>query len=131
MRDAALNLTMSLETKAAAGLDGRMKATRQDTIQAASLAILAVLAVGWFLNAAQAVILPIILGLLVASLLDAVSRLFKQVPALDRLMPDGLRVGIAAMELCRPLPFHAVAKPRVSTTVRRALTGLLSRKDTA
>lgn len=99
MRDAALNLTMSLETKAAAGLDGRMKATRQDTIQAASLAILAVLAVGWFLNAAQAVILPIILGLLVASLLDAVSRLFKQVPALDRLMPDGLRVGIAAIVL--------------------------------
>ena len=34
------------------------------------------------------------------------------------------RVGIAAMEVCRPLPFHATAKPSVTALCRRALTGL-------
>ncbi len=34
------------------------------------------------------------------------------------------RVGVAAMEVCRPLPFHAVARPSVTALVRRALTGL-------
>lgn len=34
------------------------------------------------------------------------------------------RVGVAAMEVCRPLPFHAVQKPSVTALCRRALTGL-------
>ncbi len=34
------------------------------------------------------------------------------------------RVGIAAMEVCRPLPFHGQPRPRVTTLVQRALTGL-------
>lgn len=34
------------------------------------------------------------------------------------------RVGVAAMELCRPLPFHAARRPGVSALVSRALTGL-------
>lgn len=34
------------------------------------------------------------------------------------------RVGIAAIEVCRPLPFHAKERPSVSGTVKRALTGL-------
>lgn len=34
------------------------------------------------------------------------------------------RVGVAAIEVCRPLAFHAVARPAVSALVRRALTGL-------
>ncbi len=38
------------------------------------------------------------------------------------------RVGITAIELCRPLPFEAEPKPRVATTVRRALTGLFTRE---
>ncbi len=38
------------------------------------------------------------------------------------------RVGIAAMELCRPLPFKALKKPRVSTTISRALTGLFTKE---
>ncbi|OZA02272.1 MAG: hypothetical protein B7Y02_16970 [Rhodobacterales bacterium 17-64-5] len=37
------------------------------------------------------------------------------------------RVGIAAMELCRPLPFVAVERPAVSSLVSRALAGLLPR----
>lgn len=34
------------------------------------------------------------------------------------------RVGVAAIEVCRPLPFAAASKPSVSGTVKRALTGL-------
>ena len=34
------------------------------------------------------------------------------------------RVGVAAMEVCRPLPFHAAEKPTVTGICRRALTGL-------
>ncbi|MFK7939866.1 MAG: YcjF family protein [Roseovarius sp.] len=34
------------------------------------------------------------------------------------------RVGVAAMEVCRPLPFARVQKPSVTGLVKRALTGL-------
>ena len=39
------------------------------------------------------------------------------------------RVGVAAMELCRPLPFHVAQRPGVSALVSRALAGLFDRKD--
>lgn len=39
------------------------------------------------------------------------------------------RVGIAAMELCRPMPFAALPRPGVTQTLRRALTGLFDRED--
>jgi putative membrane protein len=34
------------------------------------------------------------------------------------------RVGIAAMEVCRPLPFHALPRPRITNLLGRAFTGL-------
>ncbi|MDH3262812.1 MAG: TIGR01620 family protein [Paracoccaceae bacterium] len=34
------------------------------------------------------------------------------------------RVGVAAMEVCRPLPFRALARPRVTNLMQRALAGL-------
>ncbi len=34
------------------------------------------------------------------------------------------RVGVAAMDVCRPLPFRAARRPRVSNLVSRALSGL-------
>jgi putative membrane protein len=37
------------------------------------------------------------------------------------------RVGIAAMEVCRPMPFAALGKPGVTETVGRALAGLVRR----
>tara|TARA_R110002096_G_scaffold122774_2_gene265893 strand:+ start:610 stop:1602 length:993 start_codon:yes stop_codon:yes gene_type:complete len=37
------------------------------------------------------------------------------------------RVGVAALEVCRPLPFRAVRRPSVSALVKRALTGLFSK----
>jgi len=40
------------------------------------------------------------------------------------------RVGLAAMELCRPLPFHARPRPGVSATTSRALAGLFGRTKT-
>ncbi len=36
------------------------------------------------------------------------------------------RLGVAAMELCRPVPFHAIKRPSVTALVRRALTGLFT-----
>ena len=38
------------------------------------------------------------------------------------------RVGLAAMDLCRPLPWVAQRRPGVSVTVSRALTGLFGRQ---
>lgn len=40
------------------------------------------------------------------------------------------RVGLAAMEVCRPLPFTSERPPRTSAVVQRALTGLFGQKDT-
>lgn len=37
------------------------------------------------------------------------------------------RVGVAAIEVCRPLPFHAATKPSVSSLVARAMSGLFGR----
>lgn len=37
------------------------------------------------------------------------------------------RVGVAAIEVCRPLPFHATKKPSVSGLVSRAMSGLFNR----
>jgi putative membrane protein len=37
------------------------------------------------------------------------------------------RVGVAAMELCRPMPFVALERPAVSSLVSRAFSGLVSR----
>lgn len=34
------------------------------------------------------------------------------------------RVGVAAIEVCRPLPFRALKRPSVTSIVKRALTGL-------
>jgi putative membrane protein len=37
------------------------------------------------------------------------------------------RVGVAAIEVCRPLPFHTARKPSVSGLVSRAMSGLFNR----
>jgi putative membrane protein len=39
------------------------------------------------------------------------------------------RVGVAAIEVCRPLPFMAAKKPSVTGTVKRALAGLFGSGD--
>jgi putative membrane protein len=40
------------------------------------------------------------------------------------------RVGLAAMEVCRPLPFLAQRRPSASATVARALKGVFTRPET-
>ncbi len=39
------------------------------------------------------------------------------------------RVGVAAMEVCRPLPFSTGKRPRVTALVRRSLTGLFDKVE--
>ncbi|WP_372893005.1 DUF697 domain-containing protein, partial [Rhodosalinus sp.] len=58
------------------------------------------------------------------SLLSRVSRRFGEGIVNGALTA---RVGVAAMEVCRPLPFRAVAAPSVSRLVHRALTGLFGK----
>lgn len=41
------------------------------------------------------------------------------------------RVGLAAMEVCRPMPFSARAKPSTRKVIQNALTGLVSRDSSA
>lgn len=41
------------------------------------------------------------------------------------------RVGVAALEVCRPLPFAALPKPRVTNLVSRALAGLFGDRKEA
>jgi putative membrane protein len=57
------------------------------------------------------------------------------VARLSRRMGEGVvngaltaRVGLAAMEVCRPMPFAALPRPSVSGTVGRALSGLWGRE---
>ncbi len=40
------------------------------------------------------------------------------------------RVGVAAMEVCRPMPFRALPRPRVTNLTGRALAGVFSRAKT-
>jgi len=56
------------------------------------------------------------------------------VSKLSRRFGEGLvngaltaRLGIAAMSICRPLPFVAAQKPRTSNIVSRAISGLFDR----
>ena len=58
------------------------------------------------------------------SLLTRVSRRFGEGVVNGALTA---RVGVAAMEVCRPMPFRAVRKPSVTAMVQRALTGVLMR----
>jgi putative membrane protein len=39
------------------------------------------------------------------------------------------RIGIAAMEVCRPLPFRALPRPRVSGIMGRSVTSLMQKAD--
>lgn len=55
------------------------------------------------------------------SLLSKVSRRFGEGIVNGALTA---RVGVAAMEVCRPLPFHGAARPSVTRIGRRALGGL-------
>ena len=58
------------------------------------------------------------------SLLTRVSRRFGEGVVNGALTA---RVGVAAMEVCRPMPFHAARRPSVTAMVQRALTGVLTR----
>ena len=60
------------------------------------------------------------------SILGKISRRFG-----EGLMNGALtaRVGVAAMDVCRPLPFGVEKRPSVTGIIRRALTGLFDKED--
>lgn len=59
------------------------------------------------------------------SLLTRVSRRFGEGVVNGALTA---RVGVAAMEVCRPMPFRAARRPSVAAVAQRALAGVLSRE---
>lgn len=40
------------------------------------------------------------------------------------------RVGLAAMDVCRPMPFHALSRPSVSSIIKTALSGMFATSKT-
>ncbi|MBO9476583.1 AI-2E family transporter [Shimia sp. R11_0] len=68
-------------------------------VASVSLAILATIAIGWFLNAAQAVLVPIVLGALLAFLMDGISRAMSRLPFYSTLMPEWLRMALTTVVL--------------------------------
>jgi predicted PurR-regulated permease PerM len=68
-------------------------------VTATSLAVIATIATGWFLNAAQSIMVPIVLGALLAFLMDGVSRELERVPYYSKLVPSWARMTITTIVL--------------------------------
>lgn len=81
------------------GIEQGMTNSSQSRITVTCLVILAVVATGWSLNAAQAVLVPVVLGALIAFLLDGISRALEKIPYYARFVPAGLRIGFTSIVL--------------------------------
>lgn len=68
-------------------------------ISAVSLAVIATIAVGWFLQAAQPILVPIVLGALVAFLMDGISKELERIPFYSRVIPGWLRMTMTTIVL--------------------------------
>ncbi|WP_353310686.1 AI-2E family transporter [Shimia sp. NS0008-38b] len=68
-------------------------------VASVSLSILATIAVGWFLNAAQAILVPIVIGALLAFLMDGISRGMSRLPFYATLVPPWMRMGLTTVVL--------------------------------
>ncbi len=68
-------------------------------VTAISLTVIATVAVGWFLKSAQPIIVPIVLGALVAFLMDGISRELERVPLYSRIIPGWLRMTMTTVVL--------------------------------
>lgn len=66
---------------------------------ASSLVIIATIALGWFLNSAQAILIPIVLGAMLAFLMDAISRVMARLPFYSTLIPSWLRMALTTIVL--------------------------------
>lgn len=68
-------------------------------ISATSLAVIATIATGWFLNTAQPILVPIVLGALLAFLMDGISRELERIPYYSKLVPPWARMTITTIVL--------------------------------
>jgi predicted PurR-regulated permease PerM len=92
-----------------------------------SLAILAAIATGWFLNAAQAILVPIVLGALLAFLMDGISRFMGRIPLYSQYVPDWLRMMLTTVVLFVVLAGLISFFARNLDPVVRAMPGYLER----
>ncbi|MEP2531138.1 AI-2E family transporter [Shimia sp.] len=68
-------------------------------ISAVSLAVIATVAVGWFLKVAEPILIPIILGALLAFLMAGISRELERIPFYSRVIPGWLRMTMTTIVL--------------------------------
>ena len=73
--------------------DGYAKMTGISTV------ILAAIAVGWSLSAAQAILVPIVWGALLAFLMDGISRELERLPNYSRIVPSWMRMTMTGIVL--------------------------------
>lgn len=92
-----------------------------------SLAILAAIALGWFLNAAQAILVPIVLGALLAVLMDGISRIMARIPYYAQFVPDWLRMTLTTVVLFVVLAALISFFARNLDPVIRAMPGYVER----
>ncbi len=92
-----------------------------------SLAILAAIATGWFLNAAQAILVPLVLGALLAFLMDGMSRVMGRIPLYSQYVPDWLRMMLTTVVLFIVLAALISFFARNLDPVVRAMPGYLER----
>lgn len=66
---------------------------------ALGVGILAAVAIGWILSAAEALMVPVVLGALLAFLMDGISRELARLPLYSRIVPPWLRLAITSIVL--------------------------------
>lgn len=66
---------------------------------AVSMAIIASVVVGWIMAAAEALLVPVVLGALLAFLMDGISRQLGRLPMYDRIVPGWMRLTVTGVVL--------------------------------
>ncbi len=68
-------------------------------VSTTGLAILTAIALGWFLHQAQSILVPIVLGALLALLMEGIARLLDRVPLFSSLVPAWLKMALTTVLL--------------------------------
>lgn len=96
-------------------------------VASVSLAFLATIALGWFLNAAQAILVPIVLGALLAILMGGISQIMARIPLYAKYVPDWLRMTLTTIVLFIVLAGLISFFARNLDPVVRAMPGYIER----
>jgi predicted PurR-regulated permease PerM len=90
-------------------------------ITAVSLAVIATVVMGWVLKSAQPILVPIVLGALVAFLMDGISSVLARIPLYSHLIPGWLRMTMTTIVMFVILTFGVAFFARNLEPVVRAI----------